>query len=388
MKQGILAAGLAMLVQTVCFAFSEIPPLLTCSDGTQVTTKEQWETKRRPELLELFRSQVYGRNLVERPDTLAFESESPDEVMLDGKAIRKLVKISYKGPGGTGEIHLRAFIPKQAKPAAAFLLICNRPADKNLDVTRVIKSEFWPVERIVERGYAALAFWNGDVAPDRFNGFTNGLYSVFQPDVTKRTPESGGAISAWAWGASRVMDWIETEPLLDAKHVAVVGHSRGGKTALWCAAQDQRFAMGCSNDSGCTGAKLNRGSSPKSEHIAQITKNFRHWFCRNYDKYANNEDALPIDQHQLLALIAPRICCVGSASKDAWAGPANEFESCKLASPVWELYGLTGVAGIIFPLPNKSVSGGYVDYHLREGGHNLNEFDWNHYMDVADRFWK
>ncbi|MBQ9432501.1 MAG: acetylxylan esterase [Kiritimatiellae bacterium] len=377
----LLLAGSAM-------SESAIPDLLTCADGTTVKTKEQWESKRRPEILELFRSQCFGRNLVERPDSLKFTPAAPDTDAVGGKAIRKLVNITYEGPGGKGKVLVRAFIPKSSKPVPGFVLICNRDPVENINIEPRPEQTFWPVYRIVERGYAAIAFYNGDVAPDKYNGFTNGLYRVFQPDPKQRNAESGGAINAWAWGASRVMDWIETEPLLDAKHIGVVGHSRGGKTALWCGAQDQRFAMACSNDSGCSGAKLNRGSDPKSEHIAQITKSFRHWFCRNYDKYANNEDALPFDQHELLALIAPRICCVGSASLDSWAGPRNELKSCVLASTIWKLYGLDGISGTEFPQPDHAISGGRVNYHLRKGKHNLELFDWDVYMDVADRFWR
>jgi hypothetical protein len=184
------------------------------------------------------------------------------------------------------------------------------------------------------------------------------------------------------------MDWIETEPRIDAAHVAVLGHSRGGKTALWCGAQDQRFALTISNDSGCGGAKLNRMDLPKSENIAIITKNLHYWFCDKFKEYAGHEANLPLDQHMLIALMAPRLVYVASASEDDWAGQPGEFQSCVLASPAWTLYGLKGVAATTFPPPDVPMQEGRVGYHLRSGKHNLTEYDWNCYMDFADKHWR
>lgn len=365
-----------------------IPGVLESTDGTPVVSVAGWEQSRRPEILELFKTHVYGRNPVERPATLTFESLAPERVMMEGKAVRKRVRICYSGPGGKGSIALTAFIPRQATPAPAFVLICNRNPAENIDPERVIKSPFWPVEQLIARGYAALAFYNGDVDPDTDDGFTNGVHGVFQPDPTVRASDAWGTLAAWAWGASRVMDWIESEPLLDAQRVGVVGHSRGGKTALWCGATDTRFALTISNNSGCGGAKLNRMELPESEHIARINTVFPHWFCRNFRQYNNNESALPVDQHMLIALMAPRLVYVASASEDAWAGPQGEFRSCLLASPVWALYEKKGLVGEVFPAIEKPLHEGSVGYHLRGGKHNLGVYDWTCYMDFADRHWK
>jgi len=168
----------------------------------------------------------------------------------------------------------------------------------------------------------------------------------------------------------------------------VVGHSRGGKTALWCGAADTRFALTISNDSGCSGAKLNRMDLPDSESIARITKAFPHWFCANYSRYAGNEAALLFDQHMLIALMAPRLVYVASASGDTWAGPPGEFRSCVLASPVWKLYGLKGLVGDTFPPPDSPLQEGCIGYHLRSGKHDLTLYDWARYMDFADKHWK
>lgn len=366
---------------------AEVPEVLRTAAGQRVDSASAWERERRPELLELFRTHVYGRNPVGRPETLRFESVDNGTAMMGGQALRKRVVLRYTGPGGAGAIRVTAFIPQAAKPAPAFLLICNRP-EKNIDPERLEKSPFWPAEELVARGYAALAFYNGDVDPDTHDGFTNGVHGVFQPDPKVRTADSWGTIAAWAWGASRVMDWIETEPLLDATRVAVVGHSRGGKTALWCGATDARFALTVSNDSGCGGAKLNRMDLPKSESIARINKGLPHWFCETFKTYSDNESALPLDQHMLIALIAPRLAYVASASLDDWAGQPGEFRSCQLASPVWQLYGLKGLVGGAFPPPDTPLQVGCVGYHLRTGKHDLTLYDWQRYMDFADRHWR
>lgn len=369
-------------------AGSEIPEVLKSLDGTQITSIQAWENIRRPEVLELLKKHVYGRNPVERPETLRFEQISPDIEMMNGAAIRKRIQIGYSGPGGEGGFALTAFIPKLDGPVPAFLLICNRDPALNIDPDRIEKSPFWPAEEIVARGYAALTFYNGDVDPDSNDGFFNGVHGVFQPDPTIRTSDSWGTIAAWAWGASRVMDWIETEPTINAEQVAVVGHSRGGKTALWCGATDTRFALTISNNSGCGGAKLNRMDLPSSESISTINKNFPHWFCENFKQYGADEDALPVDQHMLVALIAPRLAYVASAEQDLWAGPQGEFRSCELASPVWQqIYNTSGVIGL-YPKPDTPLHDGQIGYHLRSGGHNLMLSDWECFMTFADCHWK
>ena len=362
-----------------------VPELMITKAGNKVTDVATWEKVRRPELLDIFLENEYGRRPVERPDTLTFETAKPDRLMMDGKAIRKRVRVSWKGPLAAQSFVFTAFIPVTAKerPAPGFILICNRPAAANIDPERVQKSEFWPAEEIVARGYAALAFWNGDVALD--NAKSNCTQGVHACWAKERTSNSWGALSAWAWGASRVLDWVETEPLLDAKHFGVVGHSRGGKTALLAGATDVRFAMACVNDSGCSGAKLNHIDLPKSESIARISKVFPHWFCLNYRNFAGKEFEMDFDQHMMVALMAPRAVAIASASKDHWAGQRGEYASALLASPAWELYGKRGLVSDGFPNPNEARQDGTVSYHLREGVHNLTLHDWNRYMDFADR---
>ena len=362
-----------------------IPDPLTLGGGERVTTPGAWSAKRRPELLELFRTHVYGRTPVRRPDKLTFTTRVTPG-MMDGAATRKRVRVDYEGPGGKGGFDMTLFVPANAKkPVPVFLLLCNRPAVVNIDPDRKTKSPFWPAEEIVARGYAAAAFYLSEVDPDKHDGFKDGAHGIFDPlrDGGKRAGDSWGTIAAWAWGASRAMDYFETDADLDAKRVAVVGHSRGGKTALWAGAEDERFALVVSNDSGSTGAAISRGK--KGETVAQINKAFPHWFAENYRAFDGREAALPVDQHELLALIAPRLLYVASASEDTWADPESEFLACVLAEPVYRLFGKEGVGAKSLPKPESPLHAGHIGHHVRTGKHDLAVYDWAQFMDFADR---
>lgn len=366
-----------------------VPELMTAFDGRKIETVAQWEKIRAPELLREFTEVEYGRRPVERPPKLSFARTQPDCDAMDGKAVRMMVRITYGGKFGEKSFDALAFVPKQEKPAPAFLLICNRFPGDRLDPERVKKDPFWPAEEIVARGYAAVAFYNCDVTPDGDYGNRVGVFSCFEDpephDRNIRRNDLWGTLSAWAWGASRVLDWMETEPRIDAKRVAVVGHSRGGKTALVAAVYDKRFAMACSNDSGCCGAKLNHIDLPRSEHLHQIVRTFPYWFCKSFAGKVNAEKSWRVDQHEFIALIAPRLVCIASASEDAWAGQPGEWWSGKLASPAWALYGKKGLVADAWPAPEVPQQEGCISYHIRKGKHDLALYDWNRYMDFADR---
>jgi dienelactone hydrolase len=382
MRFASVAACFCAAVLAAPGADLKLPDVLLATNGTLITTPEAWRTMRRAEVLELFRENVYGRMPIGKPESLKFEITESATNAMEGKATRKQVRIAYRGPGGAGAIRLVLFVPKERpRPAPAFLLICNRSVT-NIDPSRQIRSDFWPAEQIVARGYAAAAFFNGDVVADKHDEFKSGVHAIFDPP-SGRQSNSWGTIAAWAWGASRVMDYFESDPRIDARHVAVVGHSRGGKTALWAGAEDERFAFVISNDSGSTGAAIARHK--KGEQIANINKGFPHWFSENYKRYNGREDALPVDQHMLVALMAPRLVYVASAAEDTWADPTNEFLATVHASPVYELLGLKGVSGDKFPPLDSPLHAGRIGYHVRSGKHNLTLYDWQQFMDFADR---
>lgn len=346
----------------------------------KAATADDWKRTRRNEVRELFRAHVYGR-VPATPFGLEFKVVNEDKKALDGKATLKQVEATIQREGMKIVVPFSLFTPNTGKPAPAFLLICNRPKE-NIDPTRKVKSPFWPVEEGIARGYAMAAFFNGDVAPDKDVGFKQGIFALLDE---KRNAESWATLAAWAWGASRVMDYLEKDPAIDAKRVAVIGHSRGGKTALWAGAEDERFAMAVSNDSGCGGAALSRRKFQGKEQVARINQAFPHWFNANFKQYGDKEETLPIDQHMLLALMAPRAVAVGSALGDKWADPRGEFLSAVNAEPAYKLFGKKGLGVKEMPAVGEPLHGDGIHYHIREGKHDLTVEDWKAYWDFADK---
>jgi len=360
-----------------------LPDVLADASGNKVTSAREWKNKRRQDVLELFRENVYGR-VPATPYAKSFKVVNEDKNAINGDATLKEVEITISSEGKSLVIHLTLFVPNKAKkPAPAFLLINNRgPA--NTDPARKVKSEFWPAEEAVARGYAIAAFYNADVDPDNYDEFRDGIHGLL--DRGARQPDAWGTIAAWAWGASRCMDYFETDKDINRKKVAVLGHSRGGKTALWAGAEDQRFALVISNESGCGGASLARRRF--GETVARINSSFPHWFCTNYKKYGNNEDAMPVDMHMLMSLIAPRALYVASAEEDLWADPRGSYLSLYHSVPVFKLLKTKTSLPEAMPPMNKPVIGGNVAYHIRNGAHNLLVKDWNWFMDFADKVLK
>lgn len=363
------------------------PDPLASADGRAIRTVADWDTLRRPELLELFRQHVYGRVPASAADavaTLAIEREDQGAraPAFDCSALRRRAQIRYEGPGGAGAIRATMYSPAHDKPKGCVVLIVNR-SRRIIDDAETSPREFWPVREIVARGYATVAFHYGDIATDKPEAcFESGVFQAFDPKETPRAPDAWGAVAAWAWGASRVVDYVKSEPDLAGVPVVVAGHSRGGKTALWCAAQDTRVALAIGNDSGTAGAAMARVST--GETIARINTVFPHWFALNYRAFNDRPETLPIDQHLLVSLIAPRLAYVASASEDANADPRAEFASCLGAWPVYALHDLRGVAPATFPAPGESRHDGSIGYHLRHGEHDLRLADWTEFLNFAD----
>lgn len=350
---------------------TRVPDPLVLDNGDTVDSVQTWERQRRPELLEAFQEHVYGQSLPE-PTDIAFD----DQALGEGG---KKVTIEVTGPEGSASFTLRLFVPAGAEPKGTFLLIDHRGS---VGDDPHGSSGYAPVSQILDQGYAFAALDAEQVAPDDPGSYREGVLDAFYPSGQELPDDAGRTISAWAWGASRAMDYLQTDADIDPAAVAVIGHSRGGKAALWAGAQDTRFPVVVSNNSGSTGAKLARRDEA-GESIAAITDAFPHWFPKTYQAYAGDAASLPVDQHELLALVAPGRVVVGSATEDGNADPHGEFLSYLAATPVYELYGLddTGLPSTNWPpATGKSFRGSGMSYHLRAGEHGLTDTDWATYL--------
>ncbi len=363
----------------------ELPDPLADAQGTPVEAK-QWPGQRE-RTLQLFRDHVYGHVPAEAAQASITYTPTAQYDALHLTASQVEARIT----AGDAEFSfpLLVYLPKStAGPVPAIVMIQNR-AFPELAGAVERPSPFIPVEAIVKRGYAVAVFHTSHVDPDRKDGFDDGIRGFFarvkhgpQADLASRQPGDWGALSAWAWGASRVLDYLETLPQIDTQRVAVIGHSRGGKTAAWAAANDTRFAAALINESGCGGAALSRRRF--GETVQRITTAFPHWFCLRFNDYANNEDALPVDQHQLLGLIAPRSVAVASAAEDLWADPRGEYLSLVHAAPVFRLFGASSIDQPDLPPLAQPRFVGPTGYFIRPGAHGLHEGDWANYLDFLD----
>lgn len=417
----LLTAFPALAAQPAGYNYDEaavrpytLPDPLVTNDGSVVRDAAAWRTKRRPELLEVFAREVYGRTPAGRPAQMHWAVTSVDRAALNGKAVRKEVTVWFTEKKDGPKMHLLIYQPAGAAgsraPWPTFLGLnyfgnncvnadpgitlsrawMRTSADHKIvnnratEATRGTHATRWNVETVIARGYATATVYYGDLCEDRSEGLTKDVATLFGTGaVNDRKPDEWGAIGIWAWGLSRALDYLASDPEIDAQRVAVHGHSRLGKAALWAGAQDERFAYVISNDSGCGGAALSKRNF--GETVERINQSFPFWFARNFRAYNAREDALPVDQHELIALIAPRPVHVASAEDDKWADPRGEFLSAKHAASVYALFGKKGLEVADMPAVNKPALGDGIAYHMRTGGHDITPYDWAQYLDFADR---
>jgi rhamnogalacturonyl hydrolase YesR len=351
---------------------SKVPPYKEPDLG--LTTAAAWEKTQRAEVYGLFEKNVYGR-MPGAEIPIAHRYGDADTMALDGLAIRKMITLEFL-PGDTAaQLHMVLYLPKRVRKAPVFVGYSFTPNDETEHSTQ------WPLKEIIQRGYAAAVAWYWDIEPDRPDGWQTGIRTKLA-GVLHIEPYEWGAIGAWAWGLERMADDLGTEEGVDTARMVVIGHSRLGKTALWAAANDQRFAMAISNESGEGGAAM--GKRDYGETIAIINDYFPWWFAPAYKQWGFHTAEMPFDQYMLLGLIAPRPLYVASAMGDQWSDPKGEFLSAKLAGQVYALYGERGVGVDSMPGLEKPV-GDYVRYHIRRGKHDLTLYDWEQYLDFADR---
>lgn len=347
----------------------KLPDILA---GTDVT---EWE-KRRAEIVQIYADEVYGRTPEFNTELYSFVEKKEDAV-LTGQASRERIRLSFMTPNGMFSFPFTLVLPKKGQPVPAFVQI-------SFD-GHMASVEHFPQEMLLDEGFAIAILHYSDVTSDTEE--CDGLARAYEFSMNSQPGgEEGthwGKIGMWAFAASRIMDYLETRPEIDASRVAVSGHSRLGKTALWCAVQDERFSMAVSNNSGCTGAAVHRGKV--GENVYDITTRFPYWFCKNYQNYNDKEEELPIDQHMLLACMAPRTVYVNSAKEDEWADPQSEYLGAAAASEIWEKLGLKGLVSSEElpeePELNKALPEGNIAYRLREGIHFMGRSDWEAYIE-------
>lgn len=375
-----------------------LPDPLVLRDGSHVAAKSDWYHKRRAELKTLFDHYMYGAAPA-APEKVSATVDREDSHFLGGKATLKEVTLSF-GPPETPKLHVLLIVPNNRHTPAPTFVGLNfygnhtvvsdpqvalptawvpkgSPGEANNHATdkgRGAQVDTWAVDTLIARGYALATFYCGDVAPDH-PGLSDGVHPHY-PGY------DWGTVRAWAWGASRVVDYLVTVPAIDAKKLAVVGHSRLGKAALVAGAYDERFAVVCSHQAGCGGSAPSRGTV--GESVKQINDHFPHWFNAVFKTFNDHTDRLPMDQHELAALVAPRALLFTCATEDTWANPAGQFEALKAADPVYKLLDAGGLATATMPATGH-LSAGRLGYAIRPGKHSMTRQDWGFFLDFADK---
>jgi hypothetical protein len=392
--------------QTAVYPYNLPDPLIN-EAGQPIVTASQWRTQRRPEIIQLFANQIYGKTPTAGID-VSYTDILVDESALGGEATRKQLRIVLQNGQRTVRMDLLVYVPNAAKQPVPMFFGMNFNGNHTIDANSAIRlpegpvdytsdrkaspvhrgnwASRWPVAAVIARGYGMATLHYADAYPDFVEGYGNGVHALFDANgAAGLGADEWGAIGAWAWGMSRVLDYFATDPRVDANKVALVGFSRLGKAALWAAAQDQRFALVISNNSGLLGASLARreGIAAEKEPLARLIDRYGYWFSANLAQYANNPGLLPVDQHQLIALMAPRPVYIASAQEDAWADPQGEYEAGFYAGEVYRLLGQQGLATRQMPALSTPLLS-RVGYHIRPGEHDMTLYDWQQFLDFAD----
>jgi hypothetical protein len=401
-----------------------LPDALTLQSGKRITTAGEWP-QRRKEIIELFAEQVYGCTPAHAALIRANQESLVDRAAaFNGAATRKQITLKLSNNGEVRRINVLLYVPVDVKKPVPVITGLNFEGNHAIDSdSRIILPELWkrdpadaaaglnnerrklvkvratedsrgraaigrwPVEKVIRRGYALATAYYGDIDPDFADGLWQGVRPLlFKPGQQTLEANEWGALGGWAWGLSRIADYLQSDNDIDGKRIAVVGHSRLGKAALWAAAQDERFRIMLSNESGVGGASLYRANS--GETIEHLNTAFPHWFCENFHRYTGHPDQVPVDGNLLLAAIGPRPLYVASAEDDLSSNPRAEFYSAVQASAVYKLLGRNGLAPAPMPAANVPVFSDAVAYHMRSGKHNVTEFDWDQYLSFVDRHFK
>jgi hypothetical protein len=372
-----------------------LPDPLLMRDGSRVTRPEDWFARRQPELRQLFEHYMYG--YAPPPPPLEFRVEDAPATALQGKATLKLVTVEFLEPAGAPPLELLLVLPKPVRQPVPLFLGINFAGNHTLlaepsvpearchqlevhpRAARGSAAAAWSVEQIIDRGYGFASFHTCDIKPDRARP-GEGIQRYYATRA-EPGPYDWGALRAWAWAASRAIDYLQTDADVDARRIALVGHSRLGKAALVASAFDPRIALTIALQSGCGGAAPSRSSV--GESVRQVTGRFPYWFNAEFEKFAVEPARLPFDQHCLAALVAPRPLLLANAVEDSWANPVGQFEALRAADPVYRLLASGGLESERMPAVGE-LSAGPLGYFLRAGTHSMTAEDWSAFLRFAD----
>ena len=375
-----------------------LPDPLKLANGKPVKDAKTWTEERRPEIVKLFEENQYGR-APGRPAAMSFEVFDKGTPAMDGKAIRKQVTIYFSADKNGPKEDLVVYLPANAtKPVPLLLSINFAPNAGIFDDPGVKLGEVWgrdkkkvpaqrgvgigkmKIDNLLAKGFGVAGIYYGDIDPDFLGGVALGVRgSYLKPGETQPAKDEWGAISAWAWGMSRAMDYLETDKAVDARRVAIYGVSRLGKTVMWAGAHDTRFAMVIASCSGEGGAALSRRNY--GETIAHLTEPTRYpyQFAANYANFAAHPEQSPVDANLLVALMAPRPVLLQTGDTDFWSDPKGEFLAAVAAEPVYRLFGKQGLETDRMPEAGKPILH-TIGYYEHAGGHGTLPGDWEYFL--------
>lgn len=375
-----------------------LPDPLTLANGKHVRDAQTWNHKRRPQIVRFFEEDQFGR-CPERPAGMSFDVFDKGTPAFDGKAIRRQVTIHFSKDGNGPKVDVLMYLPADIQKPVPLLLNLSFIANSTMvDDAGVKQGEIWnrekkkvpapansrfpklDVPRIVAQGIGVATAYYGDIEPDFNGGLVYGVRSLYlKPGQKEFAANEWGAIAAWAWGLSCILDYLETDRDVDVKRVALFGVSRLGKTVLWAGAHDPRFALVIASCSGEGGAALSRRNY--GETIAHLTapSRYAYQFCANYQKYAGHVDQLPVDGHMLVALMAPRPVMLQTGDSDRWSDPKGEFLAAVAAGPVYSLLGKEGLGTDEMPAAGQPILHD-IGYYMHHGGHGALPSDWDQFL--------
>ncbi len=366
----------------------KVPDPLVLASGTRVSNAAAWRDQRRPEIIGLYEREIFGRIPAGTPK-VAWTVGATDSAALGGTALMKKVAGTVGSGAGALTLNVTMYTPAKAPGPVPIILLANFGGGSapvragggaqvgDPPVAAEILARGW--------GYAMVGY--NDIQPDRANALDQGIIGLTATPGKDRGPDEWGSISAWAWGVSRIIDYLETDKSVDARQIALQGHSRLGKAALWASALDDRIKVVYASCSGEMGAALSRRDW--GESVDDMTQNFPWWFAGNFQKYAGRWYELPVDAHLLIALSAPRPVFLTGGTADQWADPVGMFLAGVHAGPVYRLLGKRDLGVSAGPPPlDTPLTTGDIGWHYHTGGHSATPADWRAFLTFAGKYLK